>query len=64
MDLKYLKDWINSLPEEFMEYNVCIAEAGDLDGDGMYQYRLDKPVIALNVDEETKEVLIMSSVNG
>ena len=47
-----------------MEYNVCIAEAGDVDGDGMYQYRLDKPVIALNVDEETKEVLIMSSVNG
>jgi hypothetical protein len=58
MILQELKDWVNGLPEEFMEFNVVNGEEGKLDD--QYFYRLDKPVISLLVDEESKEFVLLS----
>ena len=56
MTLNELKNWINSLPNEFLEYSVVACERGNLDED--YTYRLDMPFVKLDVDENTKEVLM------
>ena len=55
MKLKDLKEWLSSLPHEFDEYEVVNGEVGELDE--QYTYRIDKPVMAATVDEETKEVV-------
>lgn len=59
MKLKELKDWIDTLPEEFLEFSVVNAEMGEV-GDGELTYRLDMPVVAVSVDEESKEILILN----
>lgn len=59
MKLKELLEWINGLPPEFLEFTVVNAEQGDLTEDGL-TYRLDKPVVSLNVDEENKEILLLN----
>ena len=61
MKLGDLKNWVNQLPEEYLDYDVCNAENGELTDDGEYTYRLDKPVVSLDVDEENKEVLILNN---
>ena len=58
MTLKELKDWINNLPEEFLEFSVVNGEVGVLDDE--FHYRLDKPITTLLVDEESKEVIILN----
>ena len=58
MTLKFLKDWIESLPVEFLEFNLVNAEISQL-GEGYY-IRLDKPVIKLDVDEDNKEILFLN----
>ena len=58
MKLKELKNWIESLPEEFLEFEVMNAEEFVLDGE--YWCRVDKPVISLSVDENSKEILILN----
>ena len=57
MTLKYLKEWVNSLPEEFDSYQVVNGEASMTDDN--ISYRVDKPVISLDVDEDTKEILLL-----
>lgn len=59
MKLIELLNWIQSLPPEFLEFIVVNAEQGDLTEDGL-TYRLDKPVMSLNVDEENKEILLLN----
>ena len=59
MVLKEIKNWINSLPDEFLEFDVVNAEEGILNN-GEYSYRFDKPIISLNVNEETKEILFLN----
>lgn len=61
MTLKELKDWVNSLPEQFSEYEVCNAEFFQNEEED-YMYRLDKPVTMLSVSEETQEILILNDV--
>lgn len=58
MILKELKDWINTLPEEFMEFDVVNGEEGQLDK--QYFYRVDKPVMTLLVDKESKEIVLLN----
>lgn len=58
MTLAQLKDWLNSLPEEFNDYTVVNGETGELDGN--YFYRVDKPVTSLTVDEENNEIVILN----
>lgn len=60
MTLLELKEWVNSLPEEFNEFEVCNAEYTQVDE--QYMYRLDKPVTMLTVSEDTKEILILNDV--
>lgn len=58
MKLKELKDWLNSLPEKFDEYDVVNGEVGTIDGE--YMYRVDKPITTLTIDEQTKEFVILN----
>ena len=58
--LKELRDWIDTLPKEFLEFDVVNAEEGVLTEDGEYTYRMDKPVVSLNVDVENQEILILN----
>jgi hypothetical protein len=62
--LKQLKDWIDSLPDEFLEYDVVSSEEtvfDDYTGDGEgYTVREDKSIIKLNVDEDTNEILLLT----
>lgn len=58
MKLKELKDWINTLPDEFIDYEVVNGETGKVDDN--YHFRIDKFVTTLLVDKERKEVVILS----
>jgi hypothetical protein len=58
MTLKELKNWVDKLPEEFMDFSVVNGEVGMLEG--QYMYRLDKPVTTLTVDQENKEIVILN----
>lgn len=66
MTLRELKEWIEKLPEECLEYSIVHAEVSDLpteddeDGESNFSIRLDKPITALSVDEENEEILIMN----
>lgn len=77
MKLKDLKEWVNSLPVELLEFDVVNSEEGTVDDvermqelSGLnedethdYTYRLDRPIIAFSVDEKTKEILLLSKIN-
>lgn len=56
MKLKELKDWLNSLPEEFDDYPCVNGEEGIVNEE--YHYRVDKHIVACFVDEENKEVVL------
>lgn len=61
MELRELRDFLNSLPEQFDEYGVVNGEVGVLEGSGEegqedLVYRCDKPIISVYVDEHSKEV--------
>jgi hypothetical protein len=53
--------WIDSLPKEFLEYEVVNGEEGKLNDE--YFYRIDKPVVSCMVDEETKEIVICNQTD-
>ena len=61
MKLIDLKMWIDSLPKEFLEYEVVNGEEGKLNDE--YFYRIDKPVVSCMVDEETKEIVICNQTD-
>lgn len=61
MKLKELKEFIKKLPSEMDEFNIVNGEVGYLDIDNeelddKLVYRVDKPIIALYVDEKDKEI--------
>jgi hypothetical protein len=58
MTLKELKDWLDTLPDEFLEYSVVNGEVGIIDD--KYHYRVDKPITTLLVDEENNEIVILN----
>ena len=57
MNLGELKTWLNTLPEEFDAFEVVNGEVGMLGEE--YHYRVDKPIAACTVDEQTKEIIFM-----
>ena len=60
MTIAELKEFINRLPDTMNDYEVENAEyTGSNDEDVMY--RLDKPVMAIYVREDTKELLLMNA---
>jgi hypothetical protein len=58
MNLLELKNWVNSLPEEFNNFSVVNGEMIELPDD--YIARLDKPVTTLSVDVDNKEICIFN----
>ena len=58
MTLRELKDFINNLPEEMDGFGVVNGEVGyvDPEDDNSLVYRLDKPIIALYVDQQSEEI--------
>jgi hypothetical protein len=68
MTLLELKQFINQLPDAFNDYEVENAEyMGNMiesfmgDNTQNVRYRLDKPVVAIYVREDTNEILIMNA---
>ena len=65
MTLGELKEFVNRLPDTFNDYEVENAEyigSNSVGGDSEdVKYRLDKPVIAIYVREDTKEILLMNA---
>lgn len=60
MTLGELKEFVNRLPDTFNYYEVENAEYTGSKGDDV-MYRLDKPVVAIYVREDTKEILLMNA---
>lgn len=58
MKLIDLKEWIESLPEEFLNYEIVNGEEGKIDEE--YFYRVDKPIVSFLVDENTKEIVLLN----
>ncbi len=62
MTLGELKGFIKTLPPEMDEYFVMNGEVGYVDpqDENSAVYRLDKPIIALYVDEKSGEICFFS----
>ena len=60
MKLIEIKNWIESLPKYFLEYEVVNGVFGELIKKDEITYRLDKPITAMTVDEENKEVVFLN----
>lgn len=58
MNVKEFKEWINSLPEEFNEFEITYREYGDLVDDKYYAK--DEPIDGAIIDEKTHELAIMN----
>jgi len=52
-----LKNFLNTLPNEFDSFNLVNGEYGQVNGE--HYYRIDKPILQINVDEDTKELCIL-----
>ena len=60
MTVKELKEFVNRLPDTMDDYEVENAEYIGGNAEDV-KYRLDKPVIAIYVREDTKEILLMNA---
>lgn len=62
MTLRDVREWIDTLPKNFLEFKVVKnIEQEKFGFNGQNFYRLDKPLVSLNVNEYTKEILVMNS---
>jgi hypothetical protein len=61
MTYKDLKNFIAQISDEYDEYEIVNGEVGYLDpsDENSLSYRLDKPIIALYVDEQSKELCFL-----
>lgn len=60
MKLREIKEWIDNLPESFLEFEVVNGEEANINEE--YHYRIDKPIVSLGVDEDTKEILFLNNI--
>lgn len=60
MKLKELKDFLNSLPIEFDEFPIVNGEIFKPENKPDFNYRVDKPIISLVVNENIKEVIFLN----
>jgi hypothetical protein len=62
MKLKDFKEFLAKLPAECDDYDMVNGEVGFLppeeDGEDNLVYRVDKPIIALYADTQTKEICL------
>jgi len=58
MTFKELKNFVEMIPEDMDEFEVVNGEVGYLDpeDEDSMVYRVDKPIVALYVDENSKEI--------
>jgi len=58
MTLGELREFLSQLPEEMDNFEVVNGEVGylDIEDEDSMVYRVDKPIIALYVDENSQEV--------
>lgn len=54
--IKELKDYVNNLPSEFDEFHLVNGEVIGVDE---YFVRTDRPIVHLEVDIETKELMML-----
>lgn len=61
MTYKDLKNFIAQISDEYDEYEIVNGEVGYLDpsDENSLSYRVDKPIIALYVDEQLKELCFL-----
>lgn len=57
--IKELKTFLATLPIEFDEFNMSNGEFGRVESEEGFYYRLDKPIITLYVDENSKELCFL-----
>ena len=64
MKLSELKEFINSLPAEMDDFIVVNGEYGFIDPENEegFIYRVDKPVLAINVDDKDMEVVLLHQI--
>ena len=55
--IKELKNFLNSLPTKFDDFGMVNGEVTSIDSS--YYARVDKPIIHLEIDEESKEFLLL-----
>ncbi len=58
MTLSELKDWINSLPEDFNNFQVM--NGGEMIKEDIYLYRIDNPIMTCVVDKESKQIIFLN----
>jgi Fe-S-cluster formation regulator IscX/YfhJ len=58
MTLTELKDWINSLPEDFNNFQVM--NGGEMVKEDIYMYRIDSPITTCVVDKESKNIIFLN----
>ncbi len=58
MTFKELREFVNQIPEAMNDYEIVNGEVGYIDpeDDDSLVYRVDKPIIALYVEDSTKEI--------
>lgn len=58
MTLGELREFLSQIPEEMDSYEVVNGEVGylDIEDEDSMVYRIDKPIIALYVDENSQEI--------
>ena len=57
MKIIELKEFLETLPDDFDQYEVVNGEYVKIDSE--YYSRVDKPVMFLTVDEESKELCVL-----
>jgi Fe-S-cluster formation regulator IscX/YfhJ len=53
-----LKEWINSLPEDFNDFQVM--NGGETVKEDIYMYRIDSPITTCVVDKESKNIIFLN----
>jgi len=58
MTFSELKEWINSLPEDFNNFQVM--NGGEMVKEDIYMYRIDSPITTCVVDKESKNIIFLN----
>lgn len=61
MTLEQLKGWVNSLPEELLQFYVVYGVESEVDE--QYVYRIDAPIQSAFVDMDTEEIVLLSTID-
>jgi hypothetical protein len=60
MKLKELKEWLSSLPAESDDFDIVNGDLTETETE--YTYQVEKPVVALYLDQENKEVIVLTQI--